>query len=370
MIAIQYVIVIIVAIITTILVDFIMNGKPQSKAEKRFYVRKINYQKDRFIIMFFIFLLVSITGGACIFGARFSVTADTEIINGAVTGKHYDRVSCSHSYQCNCRTVTTGSGKNATTSTECDTCYEHHYDVNWVIDTTVGDIGVDRIDRQGINTPPRWEQALAGQPVAKTHIFTNYIKGAESTLFKHTTVLEKFDDKLPTYPDSIYDLHYINRVLTSGVNMPNATDYNDKLATILKELGPQKQANIILVFTVVTDKQYVEALKNKWLGGKKNDVIVVISTPDGKNINWAEVVSWTDKQLFKVTLRDDIQALPTLSPDTLIPVIEKDVYRMFDRKHMKDFEYLVEDIDTPWWCWLIFAVIVAGVLSAAYKNKF
>src|ERR1035437_10316243 len=82
----------------------------------------------------------------------FSETADTEVWNGKVTSKEKEQVSCSHSYSCNCRSVQScsGSGKDrsCTSSTQCDTCYEHNHDFDWVVHTTIGGKEIDRIDRQ------------------------------------------------------------------------------------------------------------------------------------------------------------------------------------------------------------------------------
>src|SRR6185369_625968 len=78
------------------------------------------------------------------FGASYwSGTSDTEVWNGQVTSKTQDRVSCSHDYKCRCRSETTctGSGKNrsCTSSTVCDTCYEHSYDVDWAVHASTGE---------------------------------------------------------------------------------------------------------------------------------------------------------------------------------------------------------------------------------------
>src|SRR5690349_2291120 len=70
---------------------------------------------------------------ACIVGACLVVAAssagivscsskhDTEILNGRVTSKTRQEVSCRHSYQCHCHQVCSGSGKRRSCSEECDT---------------------------------------------------------------------------------------------------------------------------------------------------------------------------------------------------------------------------------------------------------
>ena len=76
-------------------------------------------------------------------GITANATADMLTINGAVTKKFKDTVSCSHSYSCNCRTVMSSDGK--TSSTQCDTCYEHSEDYDWVVVSNIGKTYIGRI---------------------------------------------------------------------------------------------------------------------------------------------------------------------------------------------------------------------------------
>src|SRR5574342_424492 len=113
-------------------------------------------------------------------------THDVEVWNGVVTGKEQNTVSCSHSYQCNCRQSCTGSGKNQSCTTVCDTCYEHSHDYDWDVYTSINDtITIDRVDRQGVNEPSLWTAVKMGEPVSVTHSYKNYIKASPGTLFRH-----------------------------------------------------------------------------------------------------------------------------------------------------------------------------------------
>lgn len=314
------------------------------------------------------FAAASVLGIIVLAGGLFAKTADTEVLNGQVVGKYQDTVSCSHSYTCNCRT--TGSGNNKTTT--CDTCYEHTHDYDWVLKTTVGNIKIDRIDRQGAWEPPRFTKAQNGDPVAQTETFTNYIKGAENSLFndeESKSSATKFTGKVPKYPLQIYDYHYLNRVLTVGTNVPNIVEFNRQLSLALRTLGPAKQVNVVVVITSIEDPNYAYAVNRAWLGGKKNDVIVVIGSKDYPTIDWVRVISWTDSQIFKIQLRDNLQDLGTLADsNAVIKVISDQITANFARKHMKEFEYLKTEIDVPMW-----AIIVAFILvfvSAIGVSKF
>jgi hypothetical protein len=270
---------------------------------------------------------------------RYAKMADTEIWNGQVIAKEQVRVSCEHSYQCHCKTNSKGSSS-------CDTCYEHINDWDWMVRTTAGDIEIDRIDRRGSDEPPRWTSAADGQPVALPKSFDNYVKAAQLSVFHEQRAVEKqFVSMIPQYPNGVYDYHYVNRVLPMGVNIPDIVLWNNELALMLRSIGPSKQANVVIVFVNSTDATYADALNRAWLGGKKNDVIVVVGTTKYPAIDWVRVLSWTDEQIFKVQLRDELLNEKTVDRNKFLGIIAKNVVTTFKRKHMKDFEYLKDEID-------------------------
>src|SRR4051812_22989724 len=82
--------------------------------------------------LFLAFLPIIPVAGAILAFSIFGQTMDEEVWNGHVTSKEQVRVSCSHSYSCNCRQSCTSSGKGGQScTTVCDTCYEHSNDYDW-----------------------------------------------------------------------------------------------------------------------------------------------------------------------------------------------------------------------------------------------
>lgn len=299
------------------------------------------------------------------YAGRYSQMVDEEVLNGQLVSKDTQKVSCEHSYQCNCREVCSGSGQNRSCSQTCDTCYEHSYDFDHNLRTTAGDLKVPRIDRQGSKIPPRWTAATIGDPVAISHDFENYIKAAPDSLFSavaEQTVLAQFGAQVPAYPLGIFDLHYLNRVLATGVSVPDLADWNKDLAMRLRTLGPAKQVNWIVVITKEPSPLFAEALRVKWLGGKKNDVVVVLGAPAYPKLEWARVVSWTDQALFKVQLQDDLMDLPELTHAGVLNLVEKHTAATFKRKPMADFSYLLNEIVPP--TWVIVLLALGGALGS------
>lgn len=287
------------------------------------------------------------------FMTMYSNMHDFELINGHITGKQKNWTSCSHSYTCNCRTVRTGK----TTTTSCSICYEHLNDWDWDVMTTVGNFTVDRVDRRGSNEPPRWTQVKAGEPVAVERSYTNYIKGAPHSIFNKSemTYMEKYNNMIPPYPE-VYDYHRANRVLSVGSPIQNLPLWNQRLSEVLKDLGPKKQANVVILFTKETNIGFAEAVNAKWLGGKKNDIVLIVSTIDGKSINWVRVLALTNTTRIKTYLRDDIKN-GDVDVERFMHAISKNVIAYYDRKSMEQFKYLLSSMELSMTATLIIAVL-------------
>ena len=305
-------------------------------------------------------------------------TGDVEIINGQVVGKKKVKVSCEHSYVCNCRTQCSRFGKERSCHEVCDTCYEHWHDWDWVVYTNAGSwsFRINRIDRQGNHEPPRWTKVQPGQPVARTHYYRNYIKGAKDTLFLAHGDVEKFKKFLPVYPSHIYDYHHINRIVQvkkSTFNAREVTAWNGMLEVLNSKLGPTKYANVVLVFAQDTDRAFYLALKQHWLGGKKNDLVVVIGVK-GKTIEWADIMSWSKTDLVNVKIRDRLLDLKTIEdPEKIFSALREEISKHYKRKPMKDFEYLASSITPTGWQWFwsgLFGIVVSiGLGIFLHKNE-
>jgi len=290
-----------------------------------------------------------------------SQTSDFEIWNSRIVKKYKKSVPCEHSYTCNCRTVTSGSGKDQTTTTVCDTCYEHSEDFIWVLEDSIDNaITIDRVDRQGIVEPPRWTKAKIDDPMATQHVYTNYIKAVPESLFNVSKGdYEKFMSSIPDYPGNIYDYHYIVRVISNGVPLTDINKWNLDLSNALRLLGTQREANIILLFTKNTDKEYAYAARKKWNGAKKNDIVVVVGTPNYPEISWVKVFALCNNNLFQVQLEQELMDMKTITTsDKFIELVSSNVMQNFKRKSMKDFEYLKAQINMPIWV-IVFASIIS-----------
>lgn len=312
--------------------------------------------------------------------SKASLTADTEIINGQITGKNSEHVSCEHSYQCHCHTVySTDSNGKRHSDRECDTCYEHNYDVDWNISSSIGSFTISRVDSQGVFTPPRWDRVIIGEPASKSISYENYVKAAKFSLFNFSDSLEqdkKYAALIPSYPE-VYDYYHINRVLTVGLSLPEQQQMNLLLNYQLRSLGPQKQANIILVVVKTADPMYRYALERAWIGGKKNDIIVIIGVSEYPKIDWVDTITLakdSGNELLQVKMRDEVLALHTVdNAANITNTIASMVATDFHRKRMKDMKYLESEIQPSMTAMVILYILTvlinAGLTWYFYNNE-
>lgn len=268
-----------------------------------------------------------------------SIMTDVEIWNGGVTSKNSEKVSCEHSYSCNCVTSCSGSGSNTSCSTICQTCYDHPYDIDWNVNTSVGQLKIDRVDRQGMTEPIRWTKVQVGEPASIPYEFTNYLKATDRTLHNRDV---KITYPMPEYPQ-VFDYYRVNRIISADTPVSQFKEWNDDLNEMLKDVSARRRANVVVVVTKVTDVDFVHQLQSKWLSGKKNDIVITISKTD--KVNWVKVFSWSTSDLFNVALADDLKK--TEFGKAMTPIIKDHILKNFTKKSMSQYEYLENEIEMP-----------------------
>jgi hypothetical protein len=311
---------------------------------------------------------LQIAGTCLVIGVVYAVgmygqTADVEYWNGAVTKKVREHGHYLDPYECMCTTDSDGNRS-------CSTCYEDRYTVTWYLKSTVGDIRIQHLDRGSKRVykepdPGIYASAYVGQPCSVPNTYTNYIQAVPESLFNEedTMLDEQYVGWIPEYP-RLHTIYKLNRALAVNTTVPGLQQYSDRLSEHLKTLGPDKQANIILIFAGTNDPNYRYALERAWLGGKKNDVIVIIGTSQFPKIDWVDTITLganSGNELMTVKMRDNLTMLGTAdNPVAVTDMIAATVAAHFDRKSMEDFKYLEDEIDPPAWVlWFagIFSVI-------------
>lgn len=299
-------------------------------------------------------------------------TSDTEIWNGVVASKTVSNVSCCHPYCCRtCESCSTDSKGNRTCSSYCcQTCYVHSHDVEWdAMSSNDENVYSNGCNSPGTSEPQRWTQIVIGEPTAVEHDYTNYIKGSPDTLMRRTGASDTYGQFVPEYP-RVYDLYRADRFLVVGAMVPNRGPLNQRLSEINAKLGRQKKVNIDVIVTAVADERYLEAVREKWLGGKINDVVVVVGVDgDTLKIRWAGVISWTHNETLKVDLRNKILDMDVLDAPKLLDAVEDEVVVKYDHIRISEFEYLNASI-TPSTTFKLWLGAIAIILSLGLEIFF
>lgn len=313
---------------------------------------------------------------------RYSGAWDTELWNGQITNKVTQREDCpwgwrdsTHWFCTEYRTRSVRDGETCVTNTEgkrsCTPKYktQYKYIYDWeqkfYLDTNVQErYWIPRVDRQGAITPPRYTVAYVGEPVSAPKSYENWIRGASASIFHEDGAIEeKYKDILPEYPIAVYDYYRVDRVVTVG-NVSVPSNANQLLSEALKTLGPQKQMNAVLVIVDanIADQSFPYAVRRYWMGFKKNDAVVFVGVNNG-NIAWGQVMSWSKKSLFDIALRDKLNERigQPLNVAAVIDDLKTIGLANYERRSMKEFEYLKAMIPVP--TWLTFLVMVVSLLG-------
>lgn len=323
---------------------------------KLIFPHKVSYKE------FFASCSVSLASILIIFlFMKMNATHDTEIWNGEVTKKYSEKVSCEHSYSCNCQNVCSGSGSSRSCSQVCQTCYEHSNDVDWVVKSNVGGTTISRIDRQGLKEPPRWSKVTTGEPYSETYSFINYIKASPDSLFVGSkSLVEKYSIELPNYPE-INDYYKVQRVITKGVSVDNTL--NLKLNEMQKKWGPQKQVNLIPIFlSEKYSQEFFKAIEAHWLGGKKNDVVIVTQLTKEGTVNWTRVMSRSENKSFDKSIEFDMAQMKKFDTDAFIKILDVNIMQRFNREDFHKYEYLLNEF-SPSGIAVVIGLIISLIIN-------
>lgn len=285
-------------------------------------------------------------------GVSLKVT-DVETISGEIVSKKREHDTYQESYSCNCN------------NDGCKTCYRTIYTVTWYALANIGRIKIDYDESRSssvyaVPDTARYKKIQIGEPASLEQEFVNYVKANPDSVFAKRVVDVAHKDSMKDYPSVVYDFYRANRVVNFGTSSQPETEWNKLLAEKHKVWGPKNHANVMLVFTNLEDHLFANSLKNHWLQGKQNDIVLVISTkkdePD--KINWVEIFGWTKSELMKLELKDEIEKLGSISDkEAIINILDKQITENFKVRNMEeDFEYLRDGIEPPWF-WLIYAVL-------------
>lgn len=193
-------------------------------------------------------------------------------------------------------------------------------------------------------------------PVTMTKYFKNKVKAAPS-LFSFA----KVPTNITVFPwPANGDWANSERVMGTAKNMVSTYDW-DVLNT---QLGPTKKINLIIVgFPAGTPTDMAQWQQAKWIGGKKNDLVIVFGGgSQTAKADWVDVFGWTEKDIVK----HNIESLFLNNPvnKDILPKIAAEVNLNYVKKDWHKFDYIT--IEPPTWSYWLYAIVMLLVEGGLY----
>lgn len=282
------------------------------------------------------------------YGALWLAASSYEIISGTVTEKNVIYDPETESYSC-------GTDSHGKTKTCTRTVPRWRFEVEADVGTWY-DHAYSRT-----NYPKIYAQAKIGEPFAKEKMFMNYQYVNDETV--QVNKLAAYDGWLPDYP-SVYDGYKVNRAFS---NVVDVSELNAALANAERVWGKKFGVNVIVMVVHEKAELFPEALRNKWVGGKKNDVVLTLFINSEKRVVRSSVFSrststkrTTEYADFNTTLRENAARIESLDVPKLVSVIDATL-PYFEREDLAEHDFGATSYSAPWYVNMmgIFAVIGA-----------
>jgi hypothetical protein len=195
-------------------------------------------------------------------------------------------------------------------------------------------------------------------PVTTRKSWTNRVKAAPS-VFSYVKVPE--GSGVFEYPAN-KNIERSDRLLgTTGLNIFLWDCMNSRL-------GPTKKVNVIMV-GFKGDSSLADLQEAKWVGGKKNDLVLCVGYKHIDKPVWSRVFGWTEREDVKRNLETILIKNPI--NNDIIPLIEEEIRKNYVIKDWSKFDYIT--LEPPWWSYfvllLVSGAIQALVLVMAFKNE-
>lgn len=200
-------------------------------------------------------------------------------------------------------------------------------------------------------------------PVTDLRTFENRIK-ASKTIFDFIKVPTNIH--VYNWPENL-DWRASDRLMGTAQLSITVRDW-DVLNT---ELGYKKGVNLILIgFETETDRQMGLYQEAKWLGGKKNDLVLCYGGGTHKNPSWSYVFSWSESELVKRNLETIL--LTNSINSSIIPIIKDEVEKNYILKDWSKFDYI--SLRPPTWSYFVFVFLIVaiqcGIWYCNFTNEF
>jgi hypothetical protein len=202
------------------------------------------------------------------------------------------------------------------------------------------------------------------EPVIQQKHFVNRVKAAPS-LFSFV----KVPTNISVYPwPAVKDWNRSARVMGTAASMIDTLKWDQMNAV----LGATKKINLIIVgFPSGTAEDMAKWQEAKWIGGKKNDLVICFAGGNQKtNVEWCSVFGWSEKGLAKHNIEDILLKNPV--NNNILSKISDEVKLNYEKKNWHKFDYLT--IEPPAWSYWVYILVLVltqgGLYTWFHFNEF
>jgi hypothetical protein len=333
---------------------------------------------------------------------------DTEYLSQHVVKAVYEQTwnewikkTCSERYACGTETYSTGSGKNRRTSTRTKYC-TRYYDCSyckthpamWYLVDDAGqtfDITQQRYEElvkqwgnQTFVDMKRHYYTVDGNEYVtnwnnekntlitthREHSYENRIQ-CSSTIynFKELSDSDKVHYNIFEYPKIIG--YSQNPVMTYNYSVQQQTQ--EYVNTINGLLGEKKQVQYFVCVWKNKPYSVSDWQQAYWKGGNKNEIIVCIGVDALNKVTWANVFTWSEKDIVRIKIRDYVLGNKgkVLNLNELTDFSYTVIDKNWKRKNFHDFDFLeVELTDTQVnWIYIVVILFSLGLSVFAVMNQ-
>jgi hypothetical protein len=199
-------------------------------------------------------------------------------------------------------------------------------------------------DRYHVNWP-KTEPTV--EPVNVAYNYENRVQASRSVFnYVRLSDQEVTDNGIFEYPE----VKLFNYPSVLGDCGPTTKEGNERLRFHNSMLGKEKQLRMWILCTRSADPGWGQLQESHWVGGNKNEAVLVIG--DG----WDHVFTWADDKTPLIETRDFVKAkLPDLDMVQVSDVMARNLEEGFVRKRFAEFSYLT--IEPPRWSVILTYVI-------------
>lgn len=135
-------------------------------------------------------------------------------------------------------------------------------------------------------------------------------------------------------------------------------------------IGAKKKINLIIIGFGDKDSSIAELQRAKWVGGKKNDLVICYGGQSRMKPNWVKVFGWSDSEICKRNIESIF--LDNLPGTDLLLKIEQEIVSGYKIKDWSAFDYIT--IQPPTWSYWVYGVVLilsqVGFYFFAHNNEY